>query len=238
MTNQELLQKMKEDMEMRGFSHWTKESYELKAKDTMRYFKKPMEEVTTEELRNFLLKYLKEERKLSERSVNYYNSVIRFMYEVTMDKLINKKQLPMYRKRRKMKDVLTKEELSTFFNVCDNYMYKTIFMLIYGSGLRVSEAVSIKVHDIDSRKMRIFVSEGKGKKEVTSATDYDGIYKVLNKYAYTYRDEKTGRGWYWQDEWYDFAGNVWEWTLEHATSDSHYPCSERGGAKDYIEIMY
>ena len=98
MTNQELLQKMKEDMEMRGFSHWTKESYELKAKDVIRYFKKPMEEVTIEELRKILLKYLKEERKLSERSVNYYNSVIRFMYEVTLDKLINKKQLPMYRK--------------------------------------------------------------------------------------------------------------------------------------------
>lgn len=58
-----------------------------------------MEEVEIGELRNYLLKYLKEERKLSERSVNYYNSVIRFMYEVTMDKVINKKQLPMYRKR-------------------------------------------------------------------------------------------------------------------------------------------
>ena len=72
MNNQELLQKMKEDMEMRGFSHWTKESYELKAKDVIRYFNKPMEQVTTEELRNYLLKYLKEKRKLSERSVNYY----------------------------------------------------------------------------------------------------------------------------------------------------------------------
>lgn len=65
----------------------------------MKYFKKPLEEVRIEELREFLLKYLKEEKKLSERSVNYYNSVIRFMYEVTMDKLINRKQLPMYRKR-------------------------------------------------------------------------------------------------------------------------------------------
>ena len=51
-----------------------------------------MEKVETEELRNFLLKHLREERKLSERSVNYYNSVIRFMYEVTLDKIINKKQ--------------------------------------------------------------------------------------------------------------------------------------------------
>ncbi len=43
-----------------------------------------------------------------------------------------------------------------------------------------------------------------GKKEVTSATDYDGIYKVLNRYAYTYREGKAGQGYYyWQDEWYD-----------------------------------
>ena len=162
MNNQELMQKMKEDMEMRGFSAHTKDSYERKAKDVIKYFKKPMEEVTTEELRKYLLKYLKEERQLAEKSINYYNSVIRFMYEVTMDKLINKKQLPMYRRKRKMRDVLTKEELSAFFNACDQYMYKTIFMLIYGSGLRVSEAVKLKVEDIDSEKMRILVRGGKG----------------------------------------------------------------------------
>ncbi len=38
-----ILKKVKEDMEMRRFSHWTKGSYELKAKDEMRYFKKTME---------------------------------------------------------------------------------------------------------------------------------------------------------------------------------------------------
>ena len=101
MTNEQIISKMKEDMKMRGFSHWTEESYLLKTKDIMRYFKKPMEEVKIEELRDFLLKYLKEERKLSERSIDYYNSVIRFMYEVTLDKLINKKQLPMHRKKEK-----------------------------------------------------------------------------------------------------------------------------------------
>jgi integrase len=108
------------------------------------------------------------------------------MYEVTMDKLINKKQLPMYRKRRKMKDVLTKEELSAFFDACDNYMYKTIFMLIYGSGLRVSEAVSIKVQDIDSRKMRIFVSEGKGKKDRYTVLPKASL-EMLRKYYKMYK---------------------------------------------------
>ena len=202
MTNQELIQKMKEDMEMRGFSPHTKDSYERKAKDVIKYFKKPMEEVTTEELRKYLLKYLREERKLSERSVNYYNSVIRFMYEVTMDKLINKKQIPMYRRRRKMKDVLTKEELSAFFNACDNYMYKTIFMLIYGSGLRVSEAVNLKIKDIDSKKMRIFVRGGKGGKDrytvlpkvsLEMLRTYYRIYKPKHPEGYIFLNRKGNR---------------------------------------------
>ena len=191
MNNQELMQKMKEDMEMRGFSPHTKDSYERKAKDVIKYFKKPMEEVTTKELRKYLLKYLREEKKLSERSVNYYNSVIRFMYEVTMDKLINKKQLPMYRNRRKMKDVLTKEELSAFFNACDNYMYKTIFMMIYGSGLRVSEAVNLKIEDIDSKKMRIFVRGGKGGKDrytVLPKVSLDMLRKYYKIYKPKHRE--------------------------------------------------
>ena len=148
-----------------------------------------MEKVETEELRNFLLKHLREEGKLSERSVNYYNSVIRFMYEVTMDKIINKKQLPMYRKRRKMKDVLTKEELSTFFNACENYMYKTIFMMIYGSGLRVSEAVNLRIEDIDSRKMRIFVRAGKGGKDRYTVLPKTSL-EMLRKYYKMDRSKK------------------------------------------------
>lgn len=191
MTNQEILNKMDQDMKMRGFSHWTSDSYFRKTKDVMKYFNKSLEEVTTEELRNYLMKYLKEEKNLSERSVNYYNSVIRFLYEVTMDKLINKKQLPMYRKRRKMKDVITKEELSTFFNACDNYMYKTIFMMIYGSGLRISEAVNLKIEDIDSKKMRILVRAGKGGKErytVLPKTTLEMLRKYYKMYKPKHKD--------------------------------------------------
>ncbi|MCI8617652.1 MAG: hypothetical protein HFJ60_05385 [Clostridia bacterium] len=51
----------------------------------IKYFDKPLEEVTIEEIRKYLLEYLTEEKKLSDRSVKYYNSVIRFVYEVTWD---------------------------------------------------------------------------------------------------------------------------------------------------------
>lgn len=64
-----------------------------------------------------------------------------------------------------MYKVLTKDELSTFFNCVDNFKFKTIFMLAYGSGLRIGEIVNLRVEDIDSKKMKIFVREGKGKKK-------------------------------------------------------------------------
>lgn len=165
MTNKKLLEKLKEDMEMRGFSHYTKDSYYRKAREITEYFGKPMRQVTTKELREFLMKYLREERKVSERSVNYYNSVIRFIYDVVLDKPINQKQIPMYKKKRRLPKILSDKELDVFFNACDNYMYKTIFMLIYGSGLRISEATSIRIEDIDSKNMRLFVRNGKGEKE-------------------------------------------------------------------------
>lgn len=165
MTDKQLLEKLKEDMEMRGFSKHTKASYYRKAKEITEYFKKPMRQVKIQELRDYLLKYLRQERGLTEKSVNYYNNVIRFIYDVVIDVPINKRQLPLYKGKRRLPKILSYEELNVFFNACENYKYKTIFMMIYGSGLRISEATNIRVEDIDSKNMRIFVRNGKGERE-------------------------------------------------------------------------
>ena len=193
MTNEQVLEKMSKDMQMRNFSHYTYYSYMHKGKEIIEYFNKPIEEVTTEELRNFLFEHLINKRKLSDRSVNYYNSIIRFMYEVTMDKLINKKQLPMRKKKKTVYKVLTKEELSTFFNCVDNYKFKTIFMIAYGSGLRIGERTNLHISDIDSKKMRIFVREGKGNKErytMLSKTSLEMLRTYWKKYRKPVKSDK------------------------------------------------
>ena len=190
MTNEQIIRKMKDDMNMRNFSKYTYDSYLGKTRDMMRYYgEKRLEEGTTEELREFLLKYLKDERKLSDRSINYYNSVIRFIYEVTLDKLINKKQLPMRKQKKTVYRVLTKEELSTFFNVCDNFKFRTIFMLVYGSGLRIGEVANLRVEDIDSKNMRIFVRAGKGNKERYTILPKQSL-DMLREYWRKYRQHK------------------------------------------------
>lgn len=185
MTNEEIIQKMEEDMRLRDFSHYSFDTYLRKAKEMIKYFNKPMEEVTTEEMRKFLIK-LKEERKLANKTVNYYNSILRFMYEVTLDIVLNKKQIPMLKHTRKICKVLTKEELRAFFNACEKPKYKMIFMLIYGSGLRIGEAANLRIADIDSKKMRIFVREGKGKKQRYTILP-EASLEMLREY---YRREK------------------------------------------------
>ena len=190
MTNEQLIKKMKDDMHMRNFSKYTYDSYLGKAKNIMKYFgEKQLEEVTTEELRKFLLQYLKDERKLADKSINYYNSIIRFIYEVTLDKVLNKRQLPMRKQKKTVYKVLTKEELSTFFDVCDDFKFKTIFMLVYGSGLRIGEIVNLRVEDIDSKKMRIFVREGKGNKERYTILPKQSL-EMLREYWSRYRQHK------------------------------------------------
>ena len=190
MTNEQLIKKMKEDMKMRNFSEYTYDSYLGKTRDIMRYFgEKQLEEVTTDELREFLLKYLKGERKLLDSSINYYNSVIRFIYEVTLDKVLNKKQLPMRKKKKTVYKVLTKEELSTFFNCIDNFKFKTIFMLVYGSGLRIGEVANLRVEDIDSKNMRLFVRKGKGNKERYTILPKQSL-EMLRTYWSKYRQNK------------------------------------------------
>ena len=101
MNNEELIDKMKEDMKMRNFSKYTYEAYLRITKDVIWYFNKPLEEVTIEELRNYLLKHSKDKRKLSDRRISYYNSVIRFVYDVILDKVINKNNFQWENKRKR-----------------------------------------------------------------------------------------------------------------------------------------
>jgi integrase/recombinase XerD len=61
--------------------------------------------------------------------------------------------------------VLSPEEVVTFFDHVPSLKYRAALMLCYGAGLRISEAVAVKVGDIDSKRMLIRVREGKGRKD-------------------------------------------------------------------------
>lgn len=161
MTNEEILERLRNDIKLRGHSQNTLEEYVHRVKIFLEYAKSPVEQMTEEDIKDFLL-YLKDERKLKNSSINTYNSALRFLYGVTFNKPLNVWQIPRCKQQRDLPQLLTKEEINCLLEHTPNPMYRAMFMTIYGSGLRVSEAVNIKVCDIDSVKMRIFIRKGKG----------------------------------------------------------------------------
>ena len=61
--------------------------------------------------------------------------------------------------------VLSQEEILQFFDNIPSLKYRAALMTCYGAGLRVSEAVALKLSDIDSQRMLIRVEQGKGSKD-------------------------------------------------------------------------
>lgn len=69
------------------------------------------------------------------------------------------------RKEQKLPCVLSREEILSIINHVSNFKHKTILLTIYSSGLRISEALNLKISNIDSKNMRIKVNSGKGIKD-------------------------------------------------------------------------
>lgn len=185
MTKEEVLAKLKFDIELRGLSKSTQDEYLTKAKLFQDHFDKPATELDVEDVRQFL-HYLSTVKKLSPESVNTYNSGLRFLYGVTLNASLDPRQIPRHRKPHKLPDILTKEEIQTLFNVCDNLRDKCILMTLYGAGLRLSEVASLKVSDIQSDKMQLFIRNAKGSKDRYAILSQANL-EMLRAYWKAYR---------------------------------------------------
>ncbi len=61
--------------------------------------------------------------------------------------------------------LLNETELAKLFNALSNKKHKAMLFTAYSAGLRVSEIVNVKLADIDSKRMQIFIDRAKGKKD-------------------------------------------------------------------------
>lgn len=188
MTKEQILEKLKFDVELRGLSKNTQDEYFTKAKIFQDYFDKPATELGEKDIREFL-HYLTTEKGLTSGSVNSYNSGLRFLYGVTLNINLNCKQIPRHRKQRKFPDILTKDEIQNLFDACDNLRDKCILMTIYGAGLRLNEAACLKISDIDSNKMQLLIRNGKGSKDRYALLSQSNL-EMLRDYWKAYRPKE------------------------------------------------
>jgi len=90
---------------------------------------------------------------------------LRFLFVNIYHKEWAKEYLPTPKVAKTLPLVLSKDEVADVLGSIDNFKHRTIIMLIYSTGARVSESVNIKLTDIDSRRMQVNIQEGKGLKQ-------------------------------------------------------------------------
>ena len=159
-----LRQRMLEDMRLRNLSPETQRSYIHYIAAYAKYFKRSPEELGVEAIREYQL-YLIEERKLSPESVNCFTMAAQFLYLTTLELPWSKAHFPRQHVPGKLPVVLSPTEVAIFFEHIGISKLRAVLMTCYGAGLRISEAVSLKVGDIDSERMVIHVRDGKGAKD-------------------------------------------------------------------------
>ena len=198
MTNEELLQKMQEECNLRNLSHWTLKEYLSKAYVMIEHFSpKPLATITDDELRIFLI-YLRDERKLTPSSINVYNSAIRFIFGAIVGRPVNYQKIPRCKIVRPLPDIMSEDEIIALFHACDDgttigLRDKAILMTIYASGLRLSEVANLRGSDIYASSSRIKVNSGKGNKDRFTILSKDHL-SILSTYYKTWKPQ-TDDGW-------------------------------------------
>jgi site-specific recombinase XerD len=176
---------MERDLEIRGFSLSTRQAYLARMKAMVRFFMRPPDELTLEDIHAYQL-YLTRDCKVGWATFNQSVCAIRFFYGVTLEKDWDIQRIPYQKTGRKLPVVLSCEEVSKLFQVVTNLKHRAILMTAYAGGLRVSEVTHLRVRDVDGQRMMLRVEQGKGRQDRYVMLSHK-LLAVLREYWTTYK---------------------------------------------------
>jgi len=157
----ELRQRMQTDLRIRNYAERTQEIYITRVAEMASHLERSPAALTGEEVRDYL-RYLKEEREVSRSEFAQVVGALRFLYGHTLDRPQMVPHIPYPRIKRRHPVVLSASEVVRLLKAIRNVKHRTVAMVLYGAGLRISEALALELRDIDSARMVITVRHGKG----------------------------------------------------------------------------
>ena len=158
-----LRQRINEDMILRKLATNTQISYIRGVNKFCEFLQHSPETSTQEELREFQLFMVT--HGVSGITVNATLTALKFLFKITLDKPEVIARVCPVTVARKLPVVLSLDEAKRFMSCTMHPKFKAALAVGYGSGLRVSEVVALKVSDIDSERMILRVEQGKGSRD-------------------------------------------------------------------------
>ena len=159
-----LRQKMIEDMQLRGLSARTQESYVGVIRQLAEYYHKSPDQLSEAELRQYFL-YLTNEKRAARNTCIQVLSALKFLYRHTLQREWPILEFIRPAPEHKLPVILSVEEVRRVLGCLRQLHYRVCLSTIYGCGLRLLEGVQLQVQDIDSGRMLLHVRGGKGNKD-------------------------------------------------------------------------
>ncbi len=178
------LEQMARDLTLGGYAERTKRDYLQVASKLQERFGRPAGELEREQLRLFV-----EELDARGNSRSWFNgkvAALRFLYCRTLGRPEVVSFIKCKKVNPNLPAILSVQEVHRFLNAIETPQYQAVAMVIYGAGLRISEAVVLETRDIDAARGVIRVRNGKGDKprEVNLSSS---LYRWLRRYWSRYR---------------------------------------------------
>lgn len=160
-----LRDRMEQDLILKGLAATTRRNYLLYCHKFAAHFGRSPEELGEAEIRAFLMHLIQVEQ-VSYATYRQILAALKFLYRTTLGREweVNRVPFPRHHPAR-LPCVLRDDQLRALFAALKSPKYRALFMTCYGAGLRIGEACRLQVGDIDSRRMVIRVTQGKGAKE-------------------------------------------------------------------------
>lgn len=177
--------RLKQEMRIRNFSPKTIQAYFYYNKELLIFANKNAREIDKQDIRDYI-DCLFNLGKTSS-TVNLAINALKFYYESIMRRKFFASKIGIKRPKaeKRLPVVLSKEEVIMMINSLDNIKHKLIIQILFGSGLRVSEVVDLKINDIDFFRKIITIRHGKGAKDrmtIVSEQTLHNIEKYLLEY--------------------------------------------------------
>ncbi len=181
----ELRRKMLADLRTRNYAKRTQTTYIARVAEMAGYFGRSPADVSPEEVREYL-RHLIDERKVSRSWFVQTTGALRFLYGFTLDRSEMVPRIPFPRQKRRHPVVLSPGEVGRLLKAIPNLKHRTVAMVLYGAGLRISEALALELRDIDGERMVITVRHGKGDSD-RQVTLSEVLLEALRAYWRAYR---------------------------------------------------
>ena len=175
-----------EKLEQKRYSDSTKKIYASYFKDFISSFKgKNIEEISQEEINQYILRLIRTNH-ISPSQQNQRINAIKFYYEKVLGREKSYYKIDRPRKSKDLPKVLSETEILSILRATKNVKHKAILSTIYSAGLRRSELVNLRIHDVMFEKRIIFIRGGKGKKDRTSILS-DKVAYLLQDYLKSFK---------------------------------------------------